>query len=265
MKRPIRVHLSPALFEPEELTEGCAVVIDALRATTTIVTALAAGADRIIPCVDVDEARRIAASLPSGSALLGGERGGVKIAGFDLGNSPAEYTSAVVGGKTVAFTTTNGTRALRKASQARRVGVAAFANLNAVVRWLAAQSGPIHVICAGTDGHVTLEDVLCAGAITRGLLNTAGDFDVGDDPTALALNLLETRGGHYDSFLATLRGSRGGRNLIECGFDADIVIAARWDVTELVPELSRDPWQIQPAHDAEPGVRLIEPPAGSCV
>jgi 2-phosphosulfolactate phosphatase len=264
MKRSIRVHLLPALFEPAELANGVAVVIDVLRATTTIIHALAAGAERVIPCGEIDEARQVASGLPVGTAFLGGERGGIRIPGFDLGNSPTEYDRATVAGKTIVFTTTNGTRAMLRARAARRVVVAAFANLNAVVRWLAAETGAIHIVCAGTDGAITLEDVLCAGGIIQGLSRAVTDLDLSDDSTALALNLSETRASHYDPFLAVLRAGRGGRNLIENGLENDIVVAARWDVADLVPELSREPWQIQSATGLpQPTERFVEPPQKS--
>jgi len=261
MSRPIRVHLLPSYVEPGELADGLAVVIDVLRATTTISYALAAGAERVIPCGEIDEARRIAAGLPAGSALLGGERMGLRIEGFDLGNTPTEYTADVVGGRTVVFTTTNGTRALLRAQEARRVVTASFANLNAVVGWLANEAGPIHILCAGTDGRVTLEDVLCAGTIVRGLIAADPSHDeTCDDAGLLALSLSENQGRDYDSVLQILRGSLGGQNLIENGLDADIETAARWDVSPLVPELSRTPWQIRPATDTRPtSDRFVEP------
>jgi 2-phosphosulfolactate phosphatase len=261
MSRPIQVHLLPALVSPEELSGGLVVVIDALRATTTIVYALEAGAERIIPCGEIDEAKRLAGELPGGTALLGGERLGLRIEGFDLGNSPAEYTPEVVGGRTIVFTTTNGTRAMLRAREARRVVLAAFANVNAVIGWLAAESGPIHILCAGTDGRITLEDVLCAGTIVRGLIVADPAHDeTCDDAGLLALCLSESQGGDYDSVRQILRGSLGGRNLIEHGLDADIETAARWDASALVPELSREPWQIRPAPDARPErKRFVEP------
>src|SRR5262245_39532454 len=123
--RQIDVFLLPALVEPAALAGKTAVVIDVLRATTTIVQALATGAKEIVPLQEVDEARRLAEKLGEG-AILGGERGGVLIPGFDLGNSPAEYTAAKVAGKTVVFTTTNGTRALQRCKMAERVLIGAF-------------------------------------------------------------------------------------------------------------------------------------------
>src|ERR1041384_8191351 len=109
MSRTINVHLLPILVEPHELAGKLVVVIDVLRATTMIIHALAAGAKAVIPFLEVAGARELAERLP-GQAVLGGERGGNRIAGFDLGNSPLEYTPAAVGGKTLVFTTTNGTR-----------------------------------------------------------------------------------------------------------------------------------------------------------
>lgn len=246
MPRPIFTHLLPTLFEPADLRGGTAVVMDVLRATTVIVQALAHGAERVIPCSEVDEARKIAASLPAGTAVLGGERLGLRIDGFDLGNSPAEYTAKTVGNKTLVFTTTNGTRALERAFDARRVLVGAFVNLSAVVRVLTEETGPVHLVCAGTNRKITREDVLCAGHVSVRLCESAG-FDADDDATQLAISLYQSCGDHYDPRLAVLRNSRGGRNLIELGLAADIADAARLDLFNIVPELSRDPWEIHVA------------------
>jgi 2-phosphosulfolactate phosphatase len=252
MSRPISVHLLPGLFEPVDLRGGVAVVIDLLRATSTIIHALAAGATSVVPCGEVEEARRLAAQAPSGTFVLGGERGGLKIPGFDLGNSPGEYTREVVAGKTLIFTTTNGTRALIRAKEARRVLVGALVHLGALVDLLAEETGPVHLVCAGTEGRITLEDVLCAGAIAHWLNLAVDDADVGDDSTQLALSLFASCGHNYDRayedrVLAILRQSRGGRNLIDCGLGADIAVCAEQDKFDIVPELSRDPWEIRVA------------------
>src|SRR2546428_518074 len=92
--RPVHVHLAPALVTPERLAGGVAVVMDVLRATTTMIHALAAGCDAILPCATVEEARGRADHLPAGKVLLGGERDGLPLPGFDIGNSPREYTQA---------------------------------------------------------------------------------------------------------------------------------------------------------------------------
>src|SRR5262245_35942829 len=108
----IFVHLLPSLIPPGALRGGVAVVIDVLRASTVIVQALASGCEAVIPTLEIDEARRIATSLPAGKSLLGGERHGLPIEGFDLGNSPGDYTDEVCSGKTLVITTTNGTKAI---------------------------------------------------------------------------------------------------------------------------------------------------------
>src|SRR6184192_1083951 len=107
--RDVQVHLLPGLAPAGRLAGGLAVVIDVLRATTTIVCALAAGCDCVIPCAEVEEARAKAGGMRAGKVLLGGERGGRPLPGFDLGNSPLEYTAAVCRGTSLVLTTTNGT------------------------------------------------------------------------------------------------------------------------------------------------------------
>src|SRR4051794_31619088 len=149
------VHLLPSLIPPGALKGSVAVVVDVLRATTVMVHALAAGAEAIVPCSEIAEARRIALEHPAGSTVLGGERQGLPIEGFDLGNSPDEYTPEVCGGKTVVMTTTNGTRAILASLEAERVLVAGFVNLRATVDALSVNvlkvhALPMHIICAGT-------------------------------------------------------------------------------------------------------------------
>ena len=122
--RDVHVHLLPELAPPGRLAGGLALVIDVLRATTTIVHALAAGCTAVRPCVHVEEARQLAGEMRAGRVLLAGERGGVPVPGFDLGNSPHEYTAKLCQGKTVVLTTSNGTRALARAAEAQAARVA---------------------------------------------------------------------------------------------------------------------------------------------
>lgn len=239
------------------------MIIDVLRASTTIVHALAAGAAAVIPCREVEEARKLAASLPSsqGQVLLGGERQGKRIEGFDLDNSPLSYTPDVLSERTVVFTTTNGTRAMQAASRADRILVGAFVNLHAVLECLLQDPRPVHLVCAGTDGEITAEDVLFAGALSRGLKRALGVRRWTDDGALLAEALYETRDDSRAEFLEVLYTSRGGRNLVELGYEADIERAAVWDLFDLVPELTHDLWQIRPAVPCESeGRRWLTPP-----
>ena len=239
------VYLLPDLVESAALAGEMVVVIDVLRATTTIIHALAAGAKEVVPCLEVEDARRIAAGL-SGGAILGGERGGVPIPGFDLGNSPAEYTRERVGGKTVVFTTTNGTRAMQRCKLASRVLLGAFVNFSAGCRELAGHD-QLALVCAGTDGQVTREDTLLAGAIVDDLtrsrkLQLNDQALLAADAWQTAVRLMTDR-----PLGMMLRESRGGRNLIDTGQENDIDLAAQIDRFDVVPELDLQTWRVRVA------------------
>jgi 2-phosphosulfolactate phosphatase len=228
----LRVHLLPSHVAPDALADSACLVIDVLRATTTILYALAAGAREVRVCLEVDEARALAGGLPDGAYVLGGERKGLRIEGFHLGNSPSEYTPAVVGGKTVIFTTTNGTRALGHCDAARRVLVAAAANLQAVCG-IVADEAQVDVVCAGRKGEEALEDVLIAGAIVWQLQRTRR-WSLDDRAERVAnvwtTHVLDRTPSGADlspALAAALRLSKGGQHLMELGLAADIDLAAR--------------------------------------
>ncbi len=235
----IRVHLSPALVSAESMRGGVAVVIDVLRATTTILHALVAGCDSVQPCATIEEARHLADNLLAGKVLLAGERDGVAIPGFDLGNSPREYTPARCKGLTLVLTTTNGTRALLHAEKAERVLLAAFANFSAVCEQLKDERRPVHILCAGDNGAVSLEDALLAGALVD-FLTTKKDVHL-DDGARLAWDCFEHHGKHLEEALCM---GAGGVRLAALGYDEDIRAAGRVDTFALVPELRRDPLRV---------------------
>jgi 2-phosphosulfolactate phosphatase len=238
--REVRVHLLPALVTAEQLRGGVAVVVDVLRATTTMVYALAAGCACVRPCLEVEEARHVAGELPAGRVLLGGERDGRPLPGFDLGNSPREYTPCLCRGMTVVLTTTNGTRALLHAAAAERVLLGAFVNYSAVCEQLRQETRPVHVVCAGSGGEVTLEDTLLAGAFVEYLSEACpGRLN---DGARLAWDCYETHGKVLEGALEV---SAGGVRLRELGYDEDIKAAARVDQFALVPELRRDPLRVE--------------------
>lgn len=236
MSRRIFVSLLPSLLDASRLAGGSAIVIDVLRASTTICAALKAGATRVIPFASVDDARRFADRLAEGGErpLLGGERGGVRIEGFDLGNSPLEYTAEAVGGRTVIFTTTNGTRALLAAGSAERIYIGAFANLSSLAERVASDPGDIHLICAGTDGQVTFEDVVCAGQIIAAIRSRNPNVVLGNDEGQIAAVVGQMHGAERTR-LDALRSGLGGQNLVELGYDSDIEFCARTDSAAVVP------------------------------
>lgn len=236
MSGPVHSYILPELCSAASLRGGIAVVIDLLRASTTITHALASGADRLIAFAKPAGAVAARPQLPHGSTVLGGERGGVRIDGFDLGNSPAEYTPQRVAGKTVLFTTTNGTRAALHAAAADQILFGCLANLSALVRHIGVGDRPIHILCAGTDGLVSQEDCLCAGAIIDGLCAAGRPLD-SDDQALMMRTLWRSVAGSPDRILDVLLASSGGRNLVPLGFKADVELCARCDTTSVIPRM----------------------------
>ena len=249
------VHLLPRLIPHGFLRGGVAVVVDVLRATTVMVHALSAGCAEIIPCGEIDEAREIAAGLPEGTVLLAGERQGLPIPGFDLGNSPADFTPGVCKGKTLVMTTTNGTRAILASLDAERVYIASFGNLRATSTELSVQflkkdhKHPVHIICAGTDGHISLEDSLLAGALAAQLVNVPAEHAsscFGNDEALMVVcqwndveRFLEKR-----TLSSLLSLGRGGRNLDGIGLAVDFDASSRVDHLPLVAMLEREPLRV---------------------
>lgn len=248
--RKLHVHFLPDLVEPRALAGATVVVIDVLRATTTLCHALASRATAVRITEEVDAARQMAAESPRDQVVLGGERGGVRIAGFDLGNSPTEYTPETVGGKTVVFTTTNGTRAMLRCGLARRMLLGAFVNRLAVTEALFAEP-EVHLVCAGTRGEITREDVLLAGALVE--LQTAPRLPECDlnDQAALAVDAWQTtipkhtrddKAALQAALVHALASSQGGRNLALEGFTADIPHCAAIDRFDIVPVVDPGTW-----------------------
>lgn len=242
----LNVYALPSLVTPDALVDGTAVVIDVLRASTTIVHALEAGAREVLPCEDIEEAHRRAAQYPANEVILGGERGGLPIEGFDLGNSPSEYTPYSVADKTVVFTTTNGTRAIAKSQHARRVLIAAFVNVSAVFEQLVAEES-VHIICAGTDGDYSRDDVLLAGMLVERLQRQSGliyrmnaQAITAKENWLASFTVPAAVGGEplpAERLAQELRTSAGGKNLVRVGLEQDILTAAQIDQFATVPEL----------------------------
>jgi len=172
--------------------------------------------------------------------LLGGERGGLSLPGFDVGNSPGEFKPKLCRNSTLVLTTTNGTKALLRAADADRVLVAGFVNYSAVCEQLRQDARPLHIVCAGTEGAVALEDTLLAGALVDFLCDVA-ELRM-NDSARLAWDSFE----HHGRVLAgALEISRGGAKLKQLGYDEDIRAAAQVDLFHVVPELRRDPPRVE--------------------
>ena len=249
----LRVHKLPQAVDEKELIGSTVVVIDLLRATSTICQALASGAREIVPFLEIDDALAAAGSTDRADIVLGGERRGGKIPGFDVGNSPSEYTPKVVGGKRVFITTTNGTRAMHHARLASRVVLGSFLNLSAVVASIRHETA-IDILCAGTDSREAEEDILAAGSIVQSLcyhdafspLITLSEAAAMADATWSKLKSKANVAQRpiRDELALALRNTTGGRNLIGIGLDQDILDCAQIDRYSIVPELDLTAWRI---------------------
>lgn len=238
----MKVNLDIAVI-PEELAnkklEGkTVVVIDVLRATTTIITALQNGSPLIVPVLTPEEAFRKYQELDS-PWIIGGERGGRKVEGFHLGNSPREYSPETVRGKKILLTTTNGTRVLRMVDLAGEVLICAFVNLTAVACQLASQlqRGALQpegvlIACAGTEGNFSLEDLVCAGGLVHQLDRLVSE-NLKKSEAAEAAEILYR---NYQTDLPGLfRRTRGGQGLIDIGLGEDLTFCSQIDLYDLVP------------------------------
>ncbi len=228
----IDVFFSPAEVQESSVGKRTAVVIDVIRATSVMVEALANGARGIFPTVSTDEAIRLALSLGRDDTLLCGERKGRKVEGFDLGNSPAEFSPEVVKGKQLVMSTTNGTRAILAAEDADRVVVASFLNLSAVARTLKGEQS-LAIVCAGREDRFALDDALCAGALVRKLVEGREAEAALNDAARVSLELARV----FTPDPAFLRSTAAGAALVSIGMDGDLELCAAVDRRGVVPEM----------------------------
>jgi len=247
----IDVAFLPQLVEPSDLRERTVIVTDVLRATTTIIAAMANGCQRVLPQPSVSAALDCHSRNPG--AVLGGERRGQIIPGFHQGNSPLEYHSENIQGKTLILATTNGTVAMERCRLANRILIGAMTNIGAIAHQITPDE-QITIVCSGTDGEFTSEDVLFAGALIERL------FPAEDLHRLLAQqNQLSDRGllalHHWlavkqsiqngQSLVDFFRVARGGVNLVKIGLMHDLVFAAKIDSHQNVPQLKVDTWAIE--------------------
>ncbi|MGB8353906.1 MAG: 2-phosphosulfolactate phosphatase [Chthoniobacteraceae bacterium] len=236
--------LSPPEIDllPQASLDGTVcVVFDILRATSSMVTGLAHGMAQILPVSTIEEALTLKTGIPD--ALLGGERFGNKIDGFDIGNSPLEYRD--LAGHRVITTTTNGTVALRACEKAERVLVGAFLNMDALVARLRELSPEkIMLVCAGTFRELALEDVIAAGAVCANLPDAA----LGD----AAMVAMSTFKRYENDLLSGLKESRNGRALIAAGRGGDVEWSAQQSIYDAVGEMKSGIITLAKTPDREP-------------
>jgi 2-phosphosulfolactate phosphatase len=235
----VLTYLNPTEVDPARVVGATAVVIDVIRATSTIVEALAAGARAVYPTKSTDDAIRLATSLGREDTLLCGERKGLKIEGFELGNSPGEYTPETVADKRLVMSTTNGTRAFLAVEDAERVVCASLLNLSATAASIR-DAKTLVLVCAGKEDRFSLDDALCAGLIllTLGSAEGSGEGEpttelVLDDASRAVLALTES----FTPDVELLRLTAAGSALVDVGLGADLEHCAMVDRHGIVPEM----------------------------
>ena len=242
------VALLPAAAEP--LDRATVVVVDVLRATTTIISALSNGAKEVLPQPSIEAARAAHRQIGDGS-VMGGERQGKIVDGFQHGNSPLEYTADAIKDKTLILATTNGTVAMEVCRSADRVLIGAMVNVDAVAEAVY-QCERVCVMCSGTDRIITREDVCFAGLLLDRAIEKRTKKGLPPafltDAAHIAIDhwrSVETQVAAGKPLADFFRTARGGVNLVRIGHDADVVFAANIDTFNHVPELDLQSWRIR--------------------
>ncbi len=227
----VHVLLSPHNVDELYFTNKTTVVIDVLRATSVIVTALNNGAKEIIPVGSIDFAMKISSNTNGGQTLLCGERNTKMIEGFSLGNSPSEYSKEAVAGKSIILFTTNGSKAIVKAKYSENLFIASFNNLSSIAKHLISLNKDIEILCAGTEGMFCIEDTVCAGKLISEMEESNPDLGITD--SAKASIVMSKQFGK--NLKKMLRDCEHGLKLIENGFDKDIDSCSQLSDMPVVP------------------------------
>jgi 2-phosphosulfolactate phosphatase len=227
------VFFTPGQVKTGDLAGRLVAVVDVLRASTSIATALGNGARTVIPLEGADEVIVRSKDFARSQILLAGEQKMLSIAGFDLGNSPQAFTPEVVEDKTILITTTNGTRALLGVQGARDIVIASYVNFTAVLTLMKVAAGTntdIAIVCASEEGSFTLEDAACAGRYVRAIPKRAS-MELND--AASASVMIEKKYG--DNIAKVFKESTHGQALQEAGFGDDLAACAEVDSYPVVP------------------------------
>ncbi len=227
----VNVLLSPNNVDELYFTSKTTVVIDVLRATSVIVQALNNGAKEIIPVGSIDFAMKISVNAHGGQTLLCGERNTKMIDGFDLGNSPQDYTKGLVHRKSIILFTTNGSKAIVKAKYSNKLLVASFNNLSVIAERLIDLGSDVEIVAAGSNGMFCIEDTICSGALIQTMKSLKEDIEITDAGWA-SLVLNDQFGSDIGKML---RESEHGKILIGNGFEEDLAFCSERDNMPIVP------------------------------
>lgn len=225
------VFLTSSNVTEEDVKDKTVIVIDVLRASSTIATALSNGARAVVPAPDMAEAGKIASNMDHRSFLMGGEKGGEKIEGYHLGNSPLEYLQDTVHDRTIIFNTTNGTRAIARARSAHHLVIGCFLNASRVAAFARSSELDVIILCAGWRNRVSLEDTLCAGLLLDLLLD-GSEPDVLSDTARIAYSQYRY---DCDDLDTALRRAHHARWLSSRGHADDVDYCFRIDALPVLP------------------------------
>ncbi|MEL7610239.1 MAG: 2-phosphosulfolactate phosphatase [Bacillota bacterium] len=220
-----------AKLTDNQLASCTSIVVDLLRASTTIIYAIKNGASQIIPASDPGDAVTLSSRLGGRDCVLCGERGGLKLPGFELGNSPLEYTPEIVKGKTVILSTTNGTLAIQSVRSSATMLIGALVNCTAVAKAAIQAGNDVVIQCAGTEGQFSADDAVAAGAIVDTLQKNLGAAPTLNDLAFCSRMLYQD---YLDGRLDVSRTFHYGR-LVELGFNQDVELCFQRDTTDVVP------------------------------
>jgi 2-phosphosulfolactate phosphatase len=229
----INVLFSPVNADELYFTNKTVVVIDVLRASSTIITALSNGAKEIVPVATVEFAVKVSGGMFGGQTLIGGERNTKKIDGFALGNSPFEYSREVVENKFIVFFSTNGSKAIVKAKFAESLFICSFINLSSVVKHLISLNRDIEILCAGNNNLFSLEDSVCAGKLIAKLKKKNKKIEITDSGSA-ALALFDRFG---ENIFNMLKNTEHGIKLVENGFEKDVKYCSGNNTLDCIPSM----------------------------
>ena len=238
----IDIQFVPSPPNPNLLTDRVVVVIDVLRATSVMVHAMSQGALEIIPVATIEEAFKIAKVFPRSSILFGGERESKKIPGFDLGNSPKEYVAERVKGKKLVLTTTNGTKAFHLVSSGKEILVGSFFNMGAVAQRCLELDRDLLIFPSGDGGSFSLEDSICGGMLIE-LITQKKEKEISLTDASQCAKILFQR--FEDNLSDAFHLSHHGKELINRGFEDDLVYCAQIDMTDIVPEFKAGVIRVQ--------------------
>ncbi|PEN14931.1 2-phosphosulfolactate phosphatase [Longibacter salinarum] len=227
----VEVFLTHSNVTDEDVRDRTVIVIDVLRACSTIATALQNGARAVMPVPDMAEASKIAANLDPDVYRLGGERDAEKIEGYHLGNSPLEYTQEEVEDRDVILNTTNGTKALSRAKSAPHLIAGCFLNAGRIVDFIREAGRDVAIICAGRQNRLSLEDTLCAGLMLERLWG-GQEPEYATDSAHTAFTLFHT---DREDVGSALRRANHAQNLVERGYSDDVEYCFKVDALPVLP------------------------------